>query len=70
MLFRSADSLEKLIDLKLIQKDGTGRDRYCFKREIYRRFFRTQITRVDKGESLPDQMDALNISKPKPLDEF
>lgn len=65
-----ADSLEKLIDLKLIQKDGTGRDRYCFKREIYRRFFRTQITRVDKGESLPDQMDALNISKPKPLDEF
>lgn len=60
-----ADSLGKLIDLKLIQKDSTGRDRYCFRREIYRRFFRTQITRVDKGESLPDQMDALNISKKK-----
>ncbi len=65
-----ADSIEKLIDLKLIQRDSTGRDRYCFKREIYRRFFRTQVTRVDKGESLPDQMDALNVSKKKISDDF
>lgn len=60
-----ADSIEKLIELKLIQRDSAGRDRYCFKREIYRRFFRTQVTRLDKGESLPDQMEDLNISKKK-----
>lgn len=60
-----AQSLAKLIALKLVQKDSTGQDRFCFKREIYRRFFRTQITRVDKGETLPDQMEAMNISKKK-----
>lgn len=65
-----ADSIEKLIDLKLIQKDSSGRDRYCFKREIYRRFFRTQITRVDKGENLPDQMEPLNVFKKKESDGF
>lgn len=58
-------SLELLLELKLIEQDASGRSSYRFKREIYRRFFRSQLVSTGEVRTVLGDMMEKQVSLPK-----